>query len=201
MHKAYRTAEALFQENKGTLRFSQAQKLGITGTTIARMTAAGLLIRVTRGVYRLASRPDLTYPDFVTVALRSPHAVICLISALHFHQLTTQIPHQVYIALPINRTKAPRTEYPPTRVVTLSTPAYSAGIETHTLDDVPVKIYSMEKTIADCFKFRRLVGNEVALEALKMFFAEHSPNIPMLLSYARLNRVEKIMRPYLALYQ
>jgi predicted transcriptional regulator of viral defense system len=165
------------------------------------MTAAGVLIKESTGIYRIASHPPLAYPDLVTVALRIPYGVVCLISALHFHQLTTQLPHKIYLALPRDRTKAPRIDYPPLHIVTLSERTYSAGIETYVLDGVPVKIYSMEKTIADSFKFRGLIGKDVALESLKTYFAEHKPNIPELLRCAQLDRVEKTMHPYLELYQ
>jgi predicted transcriptional regulator of viral defense system len=201
MKKRYLIAEAIFQQQQGILRFSEAQRLGITGSTISEMTAAKLLVKESKGVYRLATQASLAYPDFVTLALRAPLSVICLTSALHFFQLTTQIPRQVYVALPRNRTKAPRINYPPLHVITLSQKAYSVGIESHSLDGVPVNFYSPEKTLADCFKFRNLIGQDVALEALKTYFAEHKPNISAILNYAKIDRVEKIIRPYLELFR
>jgi predicted transcriptional regulator of viral defense system len=200
MRKSFQIAEAIFQQNNGLLRLSHAKRLGIDEKTISQMTAAGLLTRESLGIYRLASSPPLSYPDQVIVALRARQSVLCLISALSFHQLTTQIPHRVYIALP-RGTKRPEMTYPPLQVITLSQTAYSAGIEIHQLDDVPVSIYGKEKTVTDCFKFRNLIGPEVALEALKAYFAEQQPRINELLRYARINRVEKLMRPYLELYQ
>lgn len=201
MKKRFQLAKAIYQQHGGILRSAEARRLGVSSTTIAELSAAGDLIKESTGVYRLASHPELAYPDLVTVALRVPYGVVCLISALHFHELTTQIPHQIYLALPRNRTKAPRIGYPPLHIVTLGQNVYAAGVETHVLDGVPVKIYSMEKTIADCFKFRSLIGQDVALEALKTYFAEHKPNIPELLRCAQLDRVEKLIRPYLELLQ
>jgi predicted transcriptional regulator of viral defense system len=200
MRKSFQVAEAIFQQNNGILRLSHAKRLGVDEKTLSQMTEAGLLTRESLGIYRLASLSPLSYPDLTIVALRIRQGVVCLISALDFHQLTTQIPHRVYIALP-RGTKRPEITYPPLKVVTLSQAAYSAGIEVHRLDAVPVNIYNKEKTIADCFKFRNLIGQDVALEALKTYFADHKPRINELLDYARLNRVEKIMHPYIELYQ
>jgi predicted transcriptional regulator of viral defense system len=132
----------------------------------------------------------------VRVATRVPESVICLLSALNFHNLTTQIPYRVYIALPQN-TKAPISEFPPLDIVYMSANPYLAGIEEHSIDGVVVKIYNREKTIADCFKFRNKIGKDIALEALKDYLRLPDRQISLLLDYARINRVENIMRPYL----
>ncbi len=200
MRKTFQIADAIFQQNSGLLRLSHAKRLGIDEKTLSQMTEAGLLVRESTGIYRLASRSPLAYPDLTVVALRIKRSVICLISALAFHQLTTQIPHMIYIALP-RGTKRPAMAYPPLKVITLNQPIYSAGIETHLHDNVPVNIYSKEKTLTDCFKFRNLIGQDVAVEALKTYFAEHAPRISDLLHFARINRVEKLMRPYIELHQ
>jgi predicted transcriptional regulator of viral defense system len=160
------------------------------------MCDVGLLVKESRGLYRLADLPPLSNPDFVQVAIRVPSSVICLISALSFYQLTTQIPYKIYIALP-REVKAPRVEYPPLDIVYLSKMPYSAGIEKHVLDGIEVRIYSREKTITDCFKFRNKIGLDIALEALKDYLRQPNRNIQELLAYARINRVEKIIRPYL----
>ena len=120
----------------------------------------------------------------------------CSISALDFHQLTTQIPYKLYIAIPRDG-KAPRIEYPPLDIVYLSKQPYSAGIEQHLLDGIPVRIYSREKTVADCFKFRKKIGLDIALEALRDYLRQPKRDIEGLLNFARINRVEKIIRPYL----
>jgi predicted transcriptional regulator of viral defense system len=196
MKKSYVSAEKIFRQNNGILRTGQAKKLGIDEPILIQMHEDGLLVHEARGLYRLAVLPPLSNPDFVLVSIRAPESVICLISALNFHHLTTQIPFRVYIALPQNR-KAPRIEYPPLDIVYLSEKPYSEGIETHTIDGVSVRIYSREKSVADCFKFRNKIGSDVALEALKDYLRQPDRNIPELMSCARINRVEKIMRPYL----
>jgi len=194
--KTFTAAEKIFRENNGILRTGEAKKLGIHEPILIQMCDDGLLIRESRGLYRLADLPPLSNPDLVQIASRVPNAIVCLISALSYYQLTTQIPYKVYIALP-RETKAPRIDYPPLDIIYLSQKPYSAGVEEHILDGVPVRIYSREKTIADCFKFRDKIGLDIALEALKDYLRQPNRNIGEILNYARINRVEKIIRPYL----
>ena len=146
-------------------------------------------------MYRLAESSPLNYPDLVTISIRVPDAVICLISALSFYGLTTQVPDKVYFALP-RGTKTPRIDQPPIDVVHMSPESYQAGIESHTLDDKKVNMYSPEKTIADCFKFRNKIGEDVAIEALKDYFRQPQPDVDLLMKYARIDRVDKIILPY-----
>lgn len=194
--KTFLKAEKIFRQHNGILRTGQAKKLGVDQPILIQMCAEGLLVREARGLYRLADLPPLSNPDFVQVSMRVPNSVICLISALNFHNLTTQIPYRVYIALP-QKTKAPRLDYPPLDIVYISETPYTAGIEEHTLDGVPVRIYSREKTITDCFKFVSKIGLDIALEALKDYLRQPERNLGELLRCARVNRVEKIMQPYL----
>jgi predicted transcriptional regulator of viral defense system len=194
--KSFKKAVSIFNTNNGILRTSQAKKLGIHQPVLNKMIGDGLLVKEERGLYRLASYPPLSNPDLVKVSLKAPQAIICLISALHFHQLTTQIPYKVYIALPQN-VKKPRLEYPPLDVVWITEKVYSSGIEKHNLDGIEVKIYSPEKTIADCFKFRNKVGKSIAIEALKDYLRLPGRKIDKLLHYAHIDRVENIMRPYI----
>lgn len=189
-------ATKIFHDHNGILRTQQAIQLGIAPRTLYKMRDAGMILRESRGLYRLADAEPSSYTDLVQVALRIPKGVICLISALSFHNLTTQIPHQVYVALPIDAEK-PRLEYPPLRLFWLSPKTYSAGIENHELDGIQVRIYGIEKTIADCFKFRNKVGLDVALEALRDYRKREGFNIGMLLHYARIDRVERVIKPYL----
>ncbi len=196
MRPSYQDAIQTFQENNGILRSSQAHRQGVDRKTLAEMLAAGLLVHETRGVYRLAELPALTNPDLTTVAIRAPQAVVCLISALAFHNLTTQIPSRVYLAL-LRGYKKVLIDYPPTDYVWLSEPAYSAGIEVHQIDGVPVKIYCAEKTVADCFKFRNKIGTDIAVEALKDYLRRPHFEIEKLIRYARDNHVYQLMRPYI----
>jgi predicted transcriptional regulator of viral defense system len=179
------------------LRTSKAIRLGIHPRTLYALRDTGEIETVGRGLYRLAAAPPLASPDWVSVALRLPRAVICLISALAHHSLTTQIPHTIDLALP-SHSQVPRLDGLPIRAVWFSEPAYSAGVQVTNIDGVPIRIYSPEKTIADCFKYRNKVGVDIAVEALRTYRERHKkPNRRALLHYAQVCRVEKIMRPYL----
>jgi predicted transcriptional regulator of viral defense system len=160
------------------------------------MRDAGVLERLGRGVYRLADLPPLGNPDLVTVALRVPEGVICLVSALAFHEITTQIPHEVYIAL--NRgAQPPRLDHPPIRLFWFTGQAFAAGIETHEMDGVCVRVYGAAKTVADCFKYRNKLGLDMAVESMKLFLRQRRGDPGELLKFARVCRVERAMRPYL----
>jgi predicted transcriptional regulator of viral defense system len=192
----YAKYKKVFAKNSGILRASTAVELGVPQHVIYKMVETGELVRETQGIYRLKESEPLDNPDLVQISLRVPRAIICLISALYFHELTTQIPHQVHIALPRD-VKTPKIGYPPIRAFHFSEASYKSGIEEHSLDGIPVKIYSKEKTIADCFKFREKIGVSVALEALKDHLRSPRSDIQLLMKYANVNRVENIIRPYL----
>lgn len=185
----------IFEQRGGTLRMSDALAAGISRRTLYAMRDEGLLTQLSRGVYRLASLPDLGAPDLVTVSTRVPEGVVCLVSALAFHGLTTQIPHAVDIAL-ARGASAPRIDYPPISVHWFSGNAFTSGVDTPTVDDRTIRVYSQEKTIADVFKYRNKLGTDVALEALRMWRARRRP-VEHLLGQARVCRVERIIRPYL----
>jgi len=185
-----------FAEHQGILRASKAIELGVPKHVLYEMVKTGELIREAQGIYRLSETPMPGNPDLVNLSLRVPRAVFCLISALYFHELTTQIPHFVYFALPRD-VKTPKIQYPPIRVFHFSQESYKSGIVEHDLDGVRVKIYDREKTIADCFKFREKIGMDVALEAVKDYLRLPKVNVSLLMKYARINRVEKVIRPYL----
>jgi predicted transcriptional regulator of viral defense system len=192
----YAKYKKVFIESNGILRASTAIELGVPKHILYQMVEKGELVREAQGIYRLNETGPLGNPDSVQISLRVPRAVICLISALYFHELTTQIPHQVHIALPRD-VKTPKVDYPPIKAFHFSDESYRSGIEEHTLDGVKVKIYSKEKTVADCFKFRKKIGVNIALEALKDYMNQPRPNVQLIMDYARVDRVEKIMRPYL----
>lgn len=190
-------ARRIFAARLGILRTSEAMRLGIHPRTLYQLRALGDIEQVGRGLYRLSEAPPLTNPDLVTIALRIPRAVICLISALAHHRLTRQVAHAVDLALP-SHAQVPKIDHIPLRVFWFSEPAFSAGIEVVTLDAVPVRMYSPEKTIADCFKYRNKIGLDVALEALRTYREQtRKPNVRALLQCAQIWRVDKVMRPYL----
>jgi predicted transcriptional regulator of viral defense system len=186
----------IFANHKGILRASKAIELGVPKHVLYEMVKSGELVREAQGIYRLSESDPLGNPDLVNLSLRVPRAVFCLISALYFHELTTQIPHSIYFALPRD-VKTPKISYPPIWVFHYSDESYKAGIVEHELDGVKVKIYDREKTIADCFKFRQKVGTDIALEAIKDYIRQPKLDVHKLLDYAKINRVEKVMRPYL----
>ena len=153
-----------FEKRGGMLRMAEAMRLGIHRNTLYRMVEENLVERISRGLYRLADAEPLGNPDLVTVAAKVPDGVICLISALAFHNLTTQIPHEVYLAIARN-SEPPRIDYPPIRTFRFSGKAFTEGIERPLVDGIRTPIYCREKTIADCFKFRNQVGLDSELEA------------------------------------
>jgi predicted transcriptional regulator of viral defense system len=154
------------------------------------------LIKESRGLYRLAESDPLGNPDFVQVSLLIPKSIIFLLSSLFFHGYTTQIPRYVYISLP-HDIKKPRVNYPPLKVFRRSDKQYISGIEKYTIDGIDVRIYNLEKTITDCFKYRDKIGRDIAVEALKEYMGKPNPQIRRIMEYAKINQVEKIIRPYI----
>ena len=144
----------------------------------------------------LAAAVEAADPDLIIVAVRIPKGVLCLLSALAFHEITTQLPHTVHVALP-RGTKKPRLKRPPLRVFRFSGAALAEGIESHRLDGVTLRVYSPAKTVADCFKFRRKIGLDVALEALRECWGKKICTMDSLWKYARVCRMTNVMRPYL----
>ena len=197
-HKPDRITKAreLFRHHGGVLRTRDPMRLGIHPRTLYEMREAGDLEPLSRGLYRLSDLPKLGNPDLVSVSLKIPHGVICLVSALAFHGLTTQVPHEVYVALP-RGAEPPRVSFPPIRVFWFTGRAFTEGVEVHKLDGVPVHIYSPEKTLADCFKYRNKIGLDTTLEALKLYRERRKTRINELLRHAAVCRVQKIIRPYL----
>jgi predicted transcriptional regulator of viral defense system len=190
----------VFRRAGGILRTAEALRAGIHPRDLYALRDAGALEQVSRGVYRLADLPPPAEPDLFTVAARVPRAVIALVSALHYHGLTTEIPHEVSIALPYGSSR-PRLDWPPLRVYWFSGVMFTAGIETHNRDGVRLRIYEPAKTVADCFRFRNRLGIEVALEALRTGLAERKLTPASVLQAARLCRVERVIRPYLEAMQ
>lgn len=192
----FEAAEQVFHRHGGVLRTREAIRYGIHPRTLYAMRDAGKLECLSRGLYRIADLPPLGNPDLVAVALKIPNGVICLISALAWHELTTQIPHEVYLALS-RGAEPPRLDYPPVRVFWFTGDAFSDGVESIEVDGVSVRIYSVEKTLADCFKYRNKIGLDTAVEALKRYVNSRRVQVDELIKYARICRVEKVMRPYL----
>jgi predicted transcriptional regulator of viral defense system len=185
-----------FSRSGGLLRTSAALRAGIHPRTLYDMRDEGVVEELSRGLYRLADLPALSNPDLVTVALKIPAGVVCLISALAYHEITTQIPHEVHVALQ-RGTEPPRLKHPPLRVFWFTGRSFTEGIETHKVDGIRLRVYSPEKTLADCFKYRNKLGLDTVLEALRLYRSRKRPNVDELMKFARVCRVEKVMRPYL----
>lgn len=192
----FERAISVFKNHNGILRTGQALDAGIHPVTLYAMRDAGTLEHVSRGVYRLADLPPLGNPDLVTVATRIPHGVVCLISALAYHEITTQIPHQVHVALP-RGAEEPRLNHPPIKTYRFTGKAFTEGVETKTLDGVRLRVYSPEKTLADCFKFRNGIGLDTVMEAIRLYRAHGPTRVDDLMRYAAICRVSKVIRPYL----
>lgn len=186
----------IFRLHGGQLRMNEAIKDGMTRYMLYSLKEKGIIEQISRGVYRLAELIPLSNIDLITISSRVPNAVICLISALAYHELTTQIPHRVFFAIPRD-SRVPQINYPPIQAHRFSELSYKAGIEQHKIDGVIVRIYSIEKTIVDCFKFRNKIGIDVFLEAIKLYRSQKKMKLNEIIKYAKICRVEQIIRPYL----
>jgi len=187
---------SIFREHNGIMRTKEAIDAGIYSSTLSLLCTKGILENISRGLYRLIEESLPANPDFVSVSRKVPGGVICLISALSFYELTLQIPHEVYIALHRGARK-PKLDYPPVRVFTFIGDAFSEGVETKYIDKIPVKIYCIEKTIADTFKFRNKIGLDTATEALRAYIERKDKDLDKLMYYADICRVSRVIRPYI----
>ena len=180
----------------GLIRPRDVEAVGIHREYLLRLYRKGDLVRVGRGLYALPGAQTSEHLSLAEVAKRVPNAVICLVSALEFHHLTTQIAHSVWIAIK-NKKWEPKFEYPSLEIVRFSGPAFSFGVEEHEVDRITVKIYSPAKTVADSFKFRNKVGLDVSLEALQETWRSRKATMDELWEAAKVCRVANVMRPYL----
>ena len=181
---------------KGVVRPNDLDELGVPRVYLTRLTANGHLEKAGRGLYRLPDAQLTEHESLVAIAARVPQAVFCLFTALQFHELTTQLPRQVWIAMP-RGSHTPKIDYPPVKMVQFSGETYTQGIEVHERDQVQLRVYGVAKTVADCFKHRNKIGLDVALEALKDARAHKKVSADDLWHYAKLCRVANVMRPYL----
>lgn len=197
MHSETHTQRVLdLVRQKGLLRASDLEAIDAPRVVLTRLNAAGLLERVGRGLYRLPDAQVSEFESLGTVAKKVPQAVFCLLSALQFHELTTQLPREVWIAMP-RGSHPPRIDYPPIKMVQFTGEAYSAGVEQVERDGVRLRVYGVAKTVADCFKHRNKIGLDVALEALKDARSRNKASVDEIWRYAKVCRVTNVMRPYL----
>ena len=180
----------------GLVRPRDLESAGMSGSSLAQLATRGLLERVGRGLYAVPGAVPSEHRSLAEVSKRTPRGVICLLSALRFHGLTTQAPPEVWLAIG-PKDRAPRPDGVRLRIVRVSGEARDAGIETHVVEGVPVRVYGVAKTIADCFKFRNKIGIDVAVEALRDCLEQRRCTVDELAEYARVCRVSRVMQPYL----
>jgi predicted transcriptional regulator of viral defense system len=190
------TALQAFRDKGGTLRTRDLIALGVHTDALYMLRDSGRIVELGRGLYRLAETGETEHPDLALVAARAPDAAICLISALSYHDITTQIPSSVHLAVPRGSYHGIRLPIPVT-VYRFDPKTFNKGLETHRIGGMPLKIYSAARSVVDCFKFRNKIGLDVALEALRMARQRKRVQNRELLHYARLLRVENPMSPYL----
>jgi predicted transcriptional regulator of viral defense system len=183
-------------ETQTLLRPADLDAQGIPRITLQRLYQRGLVEKVARGLYKLAEISVSEHHSLAEAVKMVPKGVICLLSALRFHGLTTQAPHEIWMAID-RKTRLPVDKELPIRFVRFSGSALSAGIESHIIDGIPVAIYQPAKTVADCFKYRNKIGLDVALEALKDCLRYRRCEADALWQFAKICRVSNVMRPYL----
>jgi len=192
----HKTNALLRIATKGTVRARDLDTGKIPRAYLRRLTERGLLEQVDRGLYRRANAPVTELTSVADVAKRVPHAIVCLLSALQIHELTTEAPHAVWIMID-RHARVPKLRYPKLEIVWASGRARTHGIERRTIEGVRVQLTTPAKTVADCFRYRRHVGLDVALAALRDYFRKHRGGIDALVAAARADRAYTLMRPYL----
>jgi predicted transcriptional regulator of viral defense system len=178
------------------VRAADVRAHGWSPQLLIRLNQLGKLQRLARGLYGLPDAEVTEHQSLMEVCQRVPRGVLCLLSALQFHEIGTQLPHEVWVALP-EGSQTPALGYPTLRITRLRGAAYSDGIQTVTDHGAPIRVYSPAKTVTDCFKFRHKIGLDVALEALKDAWRSRKVTMAELGHFARINRVERVMQPYL----
>ncbi|HKY36519.1 MAG TPA: type IV toxin-antitoxin system AbiEi family antitoxin domain-containing protein [Polyangiaceae bacterium] len=191
-----KTSKLLKVAEQRPIRARDLDELGIPRTYLRRLSDRGLLEQVDRGLYRLADSPATEHHSVAQVAARVPSATVCLLTALQLHELTTEAPHAVWIMID-RKARPPALTYPKVEVVRASGNARSHGVEQRHVEGVKVKITTPAKTVADCFRYRRHVGLEVALAALRDYLRKHRGGMDALVAAAKADRVYPLMKPYI----
>lgn len=183
-------------KRRGMVRLAEMQEQGITAATAARLVQDGRVVRLSRGLYQLPDAPMHAHHSLAEAAKRVPRGVVCLMSALAFHDLTDQLPPKVWLALG-RKDWTPRVEYPPLRIARFSEDEYRRGIETHKIEGVAVRIYNVPKTLADAFRYRRDIGISVCIESLRAALKKGKATPAQIAGEAEKSGVWKAMQPYL----
>lgn len=185
-----------FAEDKGVLRARDLDELAIPRVYLQRLVERGLLIKTGRGLYVPADADLSEHHTIAEACRRVPGGIVCLLSALSFHGVGSQLPNQVWMAIARGAWR-PQVDYPRLRIVHMSGEPFTAGVEDHVVEGVTVRIFSPAKTVADCFRFRNKIGVDVAIEALREYHRERRGTMEELMHFARIDRVDRVMRPYL----
>ena len=180
----------------GVLRPRDLEEVGISGVYLNKLYAEGVLDRPSRGLYTLHDTEPSEYRTIAEASKRVPHGIICLLSALRYHDLTTQSPFEVWLAID-QKARLPNIDYPPLRIVRFSGDALSFGVQEYKVEGVKIRVYSPAKTVADCFKYRNKIGLDVAIEALRDCWQQKKATMDELWDAAKVCRMSKVMRPYL----
>jgi predicted transcriptional regulator of viral defense system len=181
---------------RGVLRAKDLDEHGIPRTYLTRLCRAGVLERPSRGVYTLSEADTTEHHDLAAACRRVPHGVVCLISALQFHDLTTQIAHEVWLAID-RKARLPKVEHPPLRIVRFSGPGLTALVKSHKIEGVTVRVTNPARTVVDCFAYRNKVGLDVALEALRDCLRKKLATRDEIYRAAEVRRMKNVIRPYL----
>lgn len=186
----------LLARHRSALTAKEVTRAGIHSQQLSRLVAEGRLDRIARGLYGVPGHPVTEKHGLVVVAQAVPRGVVCLISALSFHGIGTQLPHEVWVAID-RRARQPRLEWPRLRVVRFGGKALTEGVKSHRVEGQAVRVFGIAKTIADCFKYRNKIGLDVALEALREAWRTKRVTMNEIDRFARICRVERVMSPYL----
>jgi predicted transcriptional regulator of viral defense system len=190
-------AIATFRRHSGVLRTGQALKAGIHPEALYRLRDEGKLQQLTRGLYRLSTNKEFSNPDLGVIAAKIPEAAVCLISALAFHGITTQIPRMVHLAVPRDTYARHKIDSPPVHIYKFDAATFEKGLETHRIDGRSLRVYGVARTVVDCFKYRNKIGLDIALEALQLARTRKHTSNRELLAIARALRMDRVMGPYL----
>lgn len=183
-------------EKKGILRSRDLVSQGIPRVTLTRLKRAGLIERIGRGLYALPDSDVSERHALAEACKRVPHGIVCLLSALRFHGLTSQEPFEVWLAIE-RKARKPKVEYPPLRIVRFAGKALTEGVEQHDVEGVTVRVTSPARTVADCFRYRSKIGVDVAVEALRDYRLMRKGTVDELWREAEVRRVKTVIRPYL----
>lgn len=184
-----------FMSKQTIVRPKDLVAVGLPKDYLYQLASEGVVEKLARGLYRLPESDISEWTSWVEAQRRVPKGVFCLMSALIFHQFTTQNPYELWIAIP-NKAWRPEIDYPPVRYITMTGAALDEGIERHMIEGIELQVYNAAKTVADCFKFRRHVGLDVAIEALKEGWHLKKFTMDELMRYAEICRVKKVIQPY-----